>query len=59
MTAVTGLGDDAYYLGMGSTEGLFVKKGQHAFKLAVYTTLPLEKKRDMEKALAQQVLSKL
>jgi len=59
MTPVSGIGDDAYYLGSGSTEGLFVKKGQRAFKLAVYTTLPLEKKRDMEKALAQQVLAKL
>jgi len=59
MTPVTGIGDDAYYLGAGSTEGLFVKKGQHAFKIAVYSTQPLEKKRAMEKALAQQVLAKL
>ncbi len=54
-----GIGDDAYYLGVGSGEGLFVKKGQSAFKLDVYTTLPLEKKRAMEKVLAQQVLAKL
>jgi len=59
MTPVGGLGDDAYYLGSGSTEGLFVKKGQRAFKLAVYSTQPLEKKRAMENALAQQVLAKL
>lgn len=59
LTPVGGIGDDAYYLGAGSTEGLFVKKGQRAFKLAVYTTLPLEKKRAMEKELAQQVLAKL
>jgi hypothetical protein len=59
MTPVAGIGDDAYYLGSGSTEGLFVKKGQHAFKIAVYTTVPLEKKRAMEKTLAQQVLAKL
>lgn len=26
MTPVGGMGDDAYYLGSGSTEGLFVKK---------------------------------
>ncbi len=59
MTPAGGIGDDAYYLGSGSTEGLFVKKGQRAFKLAVYSTQPLEKKRAMEKALAQQVLAKL
>jgi hypothetical protein len=59
MTPVGGIGDDAYYLGAGSTEGLFVKKGQHAFKIAVYSTVPLEKKRAMEKTLAQQVLAKL
>jgi hypothetical protein len=59
MTPASGIGDEAYDLGSGSTEGLFVRKGQHAFKLAVYTTLPLEKKRDMEKALAQLVLVKL
>ena len=41
------------------TEGLFVRKGQRAFKIAVYTELPLEKKRALEKALAEQVLSKL
>jgi hypothetical protein len=59
VTPVAGIGDDAYYLGVGSTEGLIVKKGQHAFKIAVYSTVPLEKKRAMEKALAQQVLAKL
>jgi hypothetical protein len=59
VTPVGGIGDDAYYLGVGSTEGLIVKKGQRAFKIAVYSTLPLEKKRAMEKALAQQVLGKL
>jgi len=59
MTPVGGIGDDAYYLGAGSTEGLFVKKGQRAFKIDVYSTVPLEKKRAMEKALAQQVLAKL
>lgn len=59
VTRVGGIGDDAYYLGVGSTEGLIVRKGQRAFKIAVYSTLPLEKKRAMEKSLAQQVLAKL
>ncbi len=56
---VHGIGDDAYYLGVGSTEGLIVKKGQSAFKIAVYSSLPLEKKRALETALAKQVLEKL
>ncbi len=59
VTAVAGIGDDAYFLGVGSTEGLIVKKGQRAFKIAIYSTLPLEKKRALEKALAEQVLAKL
>ena len=59
VTPVGGMGDDAFYLGVGSTEGLIVKKGQRAFKIAVYSTLPLEKKRAMERALAQRVLARL
>jgi len=59
LTPAAGIGDDAYYLGAGSTEGLFFKKGERAFKIAVYSTLPLEKKRAMENALAKQVLAKL
>ncbi len=58
-TSVSGVGDDAYYLGAGSTVGLIVKKGNIAFKVAVYAKIPLEKKQAMEKALAQQVISKL
>lgn len=59
VTSVGGIGDDAFYLGVGTTEGLIVKKGQRAFKVAVYCTLPLEKKRSLERALAQRVLAKL
>jgi len=59
LTPASGIGDDAYYLGAGSTEGLFFRKGEHAFKIAVYTTQPLDKKRAMETALAKQVLAKL
>ncbi len=58
-TSVSGVGDDAYYLGAGSTVGLIVKKGNIAFKVAVYAKIPLERKQAMEKALAQQVISKL
>ncbi len=59
VNSLSGIGDDAYYLGVGTTEGLIVKKGQRAFKVAVYSTLPLEKKRALEKTLAQQVLARL
>lgn len=52
-------GDGTYVTPTFKKTCLFVKKGERAFKIAVYSTLPLEKKRAMEKALAQQVLAKL
>ena len=55
-----GIGDDAYYMSMGSTyTGLMVKKGSVAFKVAMYGDLPTEKKKAIEKTLALQALSKL
>jgi hypothetical protein len=59
VTSVSGIGDDAYYLAVGNNVGLIVKKGNVAFKVAVYDHSPLEKKQAMEKTLAQQVVSKL
>ncbi len=59
VTSVSGVGDDAYYLAVGTNVGLIVKKGNVAFKVAVYGNLPIEKKQAMEKTLAQQVVSKL
>lgn len=59
VTSVTGLGDDAYYLAVGNNVGLIVKKGNVAFKVAVYASSPLDKKQALEKTLAQQVLSSL
>ena len=59
VTSVSGIGDDAYYLAVGKNVGLIVKKGNVAFKVAVYGHSPLEKKQAMEKTLAQQVVSKL
>jgi hypothetical protein len=59
VTSISGIGDDAYYLAVGSNVGLIVKKGNVAFKVAVYANLPIEKKQAMEKTLAQQVVSKL
>jgi hypothetical protein len=46
-------------LAVGKNVGLIVKKGNVAFKVAVYDHSPLEKKQAMEKTLAQQVVSKL
>jgi hypothetical protein len=59
VTAVHGVGDDAYYLAMGNQVGLGVKKGNVYFKVAVYDPIPLDKKEAMEKALALNALAKL
>ena len=59
VTSVSGIGDDAYYLAVGKNVGLIVKKGNVAFKIAVYGDLPIEKKQAMEKTLAQHVVSQL
>ena len=59
VTSIGGIGDDAYYLGIGPNVGLIVKKGNVSFKVAVYGSSPIEKKRAMEKTLAQEVVSKL
>jgi hypothetical protein len=60
VTPASGLGDDAYYLAVGNIIGLLVKKGTVAFKVTVYSSsLPMDKKQQMEKTLAQQVLTKL
>ena len=56
---VGSLGDVAYYPGANHSEGLIVEKGERAIRVAVDCTLPLEKKRALEKTLAQQVLAKL
>jgi hypothetical protein len=44
VTSISGIGDDAYDLAVGSNVGLIVKKGNVAFKVAVYGDLPIEKK---------------
>ena len=56
VTSISGVGDDAYYLAVGDQVGLIVKKGNAAFKVAVYAHIPVESKEAKEKALAQQVL---
>lgn len=59
VTPISRIGDDAYYLAVGPNVGLIVKKGNVAFKVAVYGDIPMENKQAMEKTLAQQVVSKL
>ena len=59
VTPVSGVGDDAYYLAVGTNVGLIVKKGTVAFKVAVYGGVSLDKKEAMEKTLAAQAVSKL
>jgi hypothetical protein len=56
-TQVSGIGDDAYYSTVGPVTSL-IGKGNAAFKVAVYATLPPDKKETIEKALALQALSK-
>jgi hypothetical protein len=59
ITSISGVGDDAYYLAVGDQVGLIVKKGNSAFKVAVYAHMPIESKQAKEKTLAQQVVSGL
>ena len=47
------------YLALGENVGLMVKKGNVAFKVAVYADVPVADKQAMEKALALQIVSKL
>jgi len=58
-TSIGGIGDDAYYFGTSKLVSLIVKKGNVAFKLAVYAHIPIEKQQAAEKALALQIVSQL
>ncbi len=58
--SVSGIGDDAFYTSMGSGyTALLVKKGETAFKVAIYGAVPAAEARAREKQLALDVLSKL
>lgn len=60
VTSASGVGDDAFYVTISPNVSLFVKKGSVAFKATVYSsTFPMDKKKAMEKTLAQQALGKL
>ncbi|HEY4215194.1 MAG TPA: hypothetical protein VGM84_27225 [Steroidobacteraceae bacterium] len=54
-----GVGDEAYYIGAGSTMGLSVRKADAAFKVSIYASkLSLEQRKSIEKTLAQQAAMK-
>ena len=53
------VGEDGYYFVAGDQVGLLVKKGDISFKVAVYATLPVDKKEAMELALAKEALAML
>jgi hypothetical protein len=53
------VGEDGYYFVAGDQVGLLVKKGSVSFKVAVYATLPVDKKEAMELTLAKEALAKL
>jgi hypothetical protein len=57
--SVSGVGDDAYYVNVGTATSLMFKKGSVSFKVSVYSGLPRPEKQAMEKALAMKVLAKL
>lgn len=59
MTPISGIGDDALYSSVGNYTKLIVKKGDAVFQLVITSKAPIEKKREMEKALASKVLAKL
>jgi hypothetical protein len=59
VTPVSGLGEDAFYMGVATNVFLFVKKGSVSFKVSVYADIPVDNKQSMEKTLAQQVVSQL
>jgi hypothetical protein len=58
-TSIGGIGDGAYYFGSDKLVSLAVKKGNSAFKVAVYARIPIEKQQAAEKSLALQIVSHL
>lgn len=58
-TTASGVGDEAYFLGVGPTTGLMVKKGSGAFKVSVYSkSLSLDERKAVEMKLGQKVAGK-
>jgi len=57
---VSGIGDDAFFTSMGTGyTGLLLKKGNVSLKIAIYGNMPMEKKKEVEKTLALEALSKI
>jgi hypothetical protein len=54
-----GIGDDSYFLVEGTQVMLWVKKGDSAFKVAIYKQMPEGQKEAMELTLAKAVVQKL
>ena len=59
VTSASGIGDEAFYSSVANYTKLIVKKGDVVFQLVIYGNFPIEKQRDMEKALASKVVPKL
>jgi hypothetical protein len=55
-TPIGDIGDEAYFFGTDKLVSLIVKKGNAAFKIAVYADIPVEKQQAAEKALALQIV---
>jgi hypothetical protein len=58
-TAISGVGDDAYYKTLGVTSTLTVKKGNTVFVVRVYGITDPSKQREIEKTLATDVAARL
>lgn len=54
-----GVGEDSYYLVVGTQVALWVKKGGGSFKIAVYKQIPVDQKEEMELTLAKELVPKL
>ncbi len=60
ITPVSGVGEDAYYLAVGTAVGLIVKKSGISYKVTLYgRQYSMEHKQAIEKTLALQVASRL
>jgi hypothetical protein len=59
MTPAPGIGDDALFSSVGGYTKLIVKKGDVVLQIVVYSSAPIEKKRDIEKALAAKALASI
>jgi hypothetical protein len=60
VTPESGIGDEAFFQALTPNVYLHVKKGSAAFKASVYSSaMSMDKKKAIEKTLAQEVVGKL